>query len=318
MSDVEAAQPGVFCSILLLKEDKKHFTVGAAPRIPPFFNDALESLLVGPGVGCCGDAVASGINSFADNLEMHPNWASARSLVEKSGFKSCWSHPVHSSKGEIMGAFASYRSVLHTPAAEEIASIDAAANLVSIVLERKQLVEQVQHLALYDFLTNLPNRYLLMDRIQAAMAVSKRGKRYGGLLFMDLDSLKELNDMHGHPIGDLLLMETGKRLQTCVRDSDTVARFGGDEFAVVLSNLDSDREQSLLQMRVIAEKIIGALAVKYEIPVDGNTVEYYSTVSVGCKLFIDDKESPDEVLKLADMSMYRAKKSGGNRLNMFD
>ena len=318
ISDVEKNQPGVSCSVLILDQDKKHFTVAAAPGIPSFFNEAVESLVVGLGVGSCGDAVASGKNSFANNIETHPNWASFRGLADKAGFKSCWSHPVFSSNGEILGTLASYRREIHDPTSEEIAAIDAAANLVSIVLERQRLADQIQHLALYDFLTKLPNRYLLIDRIRTAMAASKRNRRYGALLFMDLDSLKELNDEYGHPIGDLLLIETAKRLQLCVRDSDTVARFGGDEFVVVLSNLDSDREQSLAQITVVAKKILAALSVKYEIPVDGGVIEYFSTVSVGCKLFIDEQESPDNILKLADMSMYRAKKSGGNQMDIFD
>ncbi|MFZ4062329.1 MAG: diguanylate cyclase domain-containing protein [Polynucleobacter sp.] len=318
VADVEKDQPGVSCSVLILDQDKKHFTVAAAPGIPSFFNEAVESLVVGPGVGSCGDAVASGKNSFANNIETHPNWASFRDLADKAGFKSCWSHPIFSSNGEILGTLASYRREIHDPTSEEITAIDVAANLVSIVLERQRLTDQIQHLALYDFLTKLPNRYLLIDRIRTAMAVSKRNMRYGALLFMDLDSLKELNDEYGHPVGDLLLIETAKRLQLCVRDSDTVARFGGDEFVVVLSNLDADREQSLVQMTVVAKKILAALAVKYEIPVEEGHIKYFSTVSVGCKLFIDEQESPDDILKLADMSMYRAKKSGGNQMDIFD
>ncbi len=318
ISGVEKNQPGVSCSVLILGPDKKHLTVAAAPGIPSFLNEAVESLVVDYGVGSCGDAAASGNNSFANNMETHPHWASARDLVERSGFKSCWSHPVFSSKGEILGTLASYRREHHNPAPDEIAAIDVAANLVSIVLERRRLTEQIEQLALYDFLTSLPNRYLLIDRIRGAMAVSKRNKRYGALLFMDLDSLKELNDEYGHPIGDLLLIETAKRLQLCVRDSDTVARFGGDEFVIVLSNLNSDREQSLIQITIVAKKILAALSVKYEIPVDGGVIEYFSTVSVGCKLFIDEQESPDDLLKLADMSMYRAKKSGGNQMDIFD
>jgi diguanylate cyclase (GGDEF)-like protein len=318
ISDVEKNQPGVSCSVLTLDQDKKHFTVAAAPRIPSFFNEAVESLIVGPGVGSCGDAVASGQNSFANNIETHPNWASFRDLADKAGFKSCWSHPIFSSSGEILGTLASYRHEHHTPTPEEITAIDIAGNLVSIVLERQRLTDQIRHLALYDFLTGLPNRYLLIDRIRTAMAVSKRSMRYGALLFMDLDSLKELNDEYGHPVGDLLLIETAKRLQLCVRDSDTVARFGGDEFVVVLSNLDSDREQSLAQMTAVAKKILATLALKHELPVEDQFIKYSSSVSVGCKLFIDEQESPDDILKLADMSMYRAKKSGGNQMNIFD
>ncbi|WP_172793394.1 diguanylate cyclase domain-containing protein [Polynucleobacter sinensis] len=316
VSDVERSYPNTFCSILLLNDDKQSFTVGAAPRIPRFFNEAVESLRVGPGVGCCGDAVATGQKSIAENLETHPNWAPAKSLVEQTGFKSCWSHPVHSSKGEILGTFATYRKEVHAPSAEEVAEIEAAANLVSIVLERKILENQVQKLALYDYLTGLPNRYLLMDRIKLAMSVSKRSKRYGAILFIDLDKLKELNDEYGHHMGDVLLTEAAKRLQSCIRESDTVARFGGDEFVIILSEISIDMDAAMEQVKIISKKILSALVEPYHLNADGKDIHYRSSASIGCQIFLDESDTPEHVLKLADMSMYRAKKLGGNRIDL--
>jgi diguanylate cyclase (GGDEF)-like protein/PAS domain S-box-containing protein len=316
VSKVERSLPNTFCSILLLNEDKKSFTVGSAPRIPSYFNEAVESLTFGPGVGCCGDAVASGQNSIAEDLETHPNWRFAKTLVDKAGFKSCWSHPVYSSKGEILGTFATYRKETHQPSVEEIAEIEVASNLVSIVLERKQLENQVQRLALYDYLTGLPNRYLLMDRIKLAMSVSKRSKRYGAILFVDLDKLKELNDQYGHHLGDILLNESARRMQSCIRESDTVARFGGDEFVIVLSEISADLDKTIEQVKIISEKILTALTEPYQLEFEGKVIEYHSSASVGCKVFFDEADTPEHVLKLADMSMYRAKRLGGNRVDL--
>lgn len=316
VSDVERSHPNIFCSILLLNEDKKSFTVGAAPRIPRYFNEAVESLSVGPGVGCCGDAVATGQNSIAEDLETHPNWELAKPLIDKTGFKSCWSHPVYSSKGEILGTFATYRKETHQPSVEEIAEIEVASNLVSIVLERKQLENQVQKLALYDYLTGLPNRYLLIDRIKLAMSASKRSKRYGAILFVDLDKLKELNDQYGHHVGDILLNESAHRMQSCIRESDTVARFGGDEFVIVLPEISADLDKALEQVKIIAEKILSALIEPYQLEFEGKVIEHYSSASIGCKVFFDEKDTPEHALKLADMSMYRAKRLGGNRVDL--
>lgn len=315
-ADVEKAQPGAFCSILILDSDKKSLKVGAAPRIPSFFSEAVESLVLAPGVGCCGNAIATGKNSFAHNLETDPNWAAYQSLVHKSGFKSCWSHPVYSSKGEILGTLATYRLEAYTPKDDEISDVEAAANLVSIVMERKGLESQVQKLALYDYLTGLPNRYLLMDRLKSAMSVSKRSRRYGALLFVDLDELKALNDQYGHYAGDALLVQSSKRMQSCVREIDTVARFGGDEFVIILSEISSELNMAIEQVRIISKKILNALTEPYRLDFDRTQIEYCSSASIGCKVFIDEAESPEQILRLADTSMYRAKKLGGNRVDL--
>ena len=131
------------------------------------------------------------------------------------------------------------------------------------VTERKQAEKEIHQLAFYDALTRLPNRRLLNDRLAHTMAECKRSRRYGALMFMDLDNFKPLNDKYGHNVGDLLLIEVARRVTCCVREIDTVARFGGDEFVVVLSELDVDKAASVKEAGIVAEKIRSMLAEPY-------------------------------------------------------
>lgn len=190
------------------------------------------------------------------------------------------------------------------------------------ITERKQAEEQIRSLAFYDALTHLPNRRLLHDRLMQAMAASKRNGLYGALMFLDLDNFKPLNDMHGHDVGDLLLVEAAHRIASCVREMDTVARFGGDEFVVMLSELDGGNAESAKQANIVAEKIRATLAEPYMLKFrqEGNTeatIEHYCTASIGVVLFIDHEASPEDTLKWADIAMYRAKEGGRNRVSFY-
>ena len=189
--------------------------------------------------------------------------------------------------------------------------------------KRKQMEDQVRQLAFYDPLTKLPNRRLLHDRFSQLMAISKRSGCYGAVMFLDLDNFKPLNDQHGHGVGDLLLMEAADRLRSCVRESDTVARFGGDEFVVLVSELMVDRADSTAQAKRIAEKIRSALSQAYLLTIQrendaATTVEHHCTVSIGVALFINHEASQDDILKWADKTMYQAKDAGRNQIRFHD
>jgi diguanylate cyclase (GGDEF)-like protein/PAS domain S-box-containing protein len=191
------------------------------------------------------------------------------------------------------------------------------------ITERKKAEELIRNLAFNDALTQLPNRRLLQDRLKQAMVASKRSGRYGAVMFLDLDNFKPLNDTHGHDMGDLLLIEVARRISRCVREIDTVARFGGDEFVVMLSVLDEDQELSTGQAAIVAEKIRIALAEPYLLTnkrADNTqiTVEHHCTSSIGVVLFISNETSPEDLLKLADMAMYQAKEGGRNRVRFTD
>ena len=191
------------------------------------------------------------------------------------------------------------------------------------ITERKQMEQQVLELAFYDPLTQLPNRRLLGDRLSQALADSKRSNRYGALTFLDLDNFKALNDNHGHAVGDLLLVQAATRMKSCVREVDTVARHGGDEFVVVMCDLNENRAESSSQAISIVEKIRSALAepftltVKHEGKADA-TMEYLCTASIGVVVFIDGEGSQEDFFRWADSAMYRAKDAGGNLIRCYE
>ena len=182
------------------------------------------------------------------------------------------------------------------------------------ISRRKAAEEEARYLAFYDVLTRLPNRRLLIDRLQQVMASSERSGLQAAVLFLDLDNFKTLNDSRGHAVGDLLLLEVARRLQGCVRSEDTVARLGGDEFVVVMHNLNSTENASAAQVRTVGEEMLEVLRQPYDLA--GQL--YHMTVSMGATLLKDRHASIDEILKQADMAMYRAKDAGRNTLRFFD
>ncbi len=178
----------------------------------------------------------------------------------------------------------------------------------------KAAAEEIHYLAFYDALTSLPNRRLLLDRLNQALAASARSGKEGAVLFLDLDHFKTLNDTLGHDIGDALLRQVAERLKACVREGDTVARLGGDEYVIVLGNLSEHDIEAAAQAEVVGKKILVALNLPYQL----GEHEHHCTSSIGITLFNDHKSHVEELLKQADIAMYQAKKSGRNMLRFFD
>jgi diguanylate cyclase (GGDEF)-like protein/PAS domain S-box-containing protein len=191
------------------------------------------------------------------------------------------------------------------------------------ITERKNMEEQVRNFAFYDTLTQLPNRRLLDDRLSKAILASKRSGYYGAVLFLDLDNFKPINDAHGHVAGDLLLIEVANRLKNCIREIDTVARIGGDEFVIILSELSLDKTESTIQTKIVAEKILEMLSKPYLITVTltgqkDKVVEHRCTASIGAFVFIKNKVSQIDIMKWADAAMYKAKAEGRNLIRFYD
>lgn len=180
--------------------------------------------------------------------------------------------------------------------------------------ERKKAEERINALAFYDQLTNLPNRILLVEHLNRSMAASLRSGSHGALLFIDLDNFKTLNDTQGHEMGDLLLKQVADRLKQCVRGEDTVARQGGDEFVVLLSDLGTSEPEAASTAESIAEKILEQLNLPYQI----GHFSHHSTASIGVTLFSGNQSSVDDLMKQADLAMYRAKGAGRNIVRFFD
>jgi diguanylate cyclase (GGDEF)-like protein/PAS domain S-box-containing protein len=564
---VERLHSEMLCSILLLDKEKKHLRKSVAPSLPDFYNDAIDGIEIGLGVGSCGTAAFTGERVIIDDIATHPYWAPYLDLAARADLAACWSQPIRSSSNEVLGTFAIYHRQVNKPSAQDINLIEQCARFASIAIEkntaaeklneseahyrlltedatdvvwkmdinnrftyispadermrgftadevvgqhvftlltedgiaalRKKTIErlekerngiktgamifdlqqhckdgrliwtevlsnpirdsqgnicgyqgitrnitnrkfadealriaaiafesqegmyitntaweflrvnkafseitgysakeaigqtpemlksnihddffytemierlrtngawqgeiwdkrkngeafpalltitvvkddagQISHyvgtftdissrktaedkiksLAFYDPLTLLPNRRLLMDRLEQALAGGARHQRKGALLFVDLDNFKKLNDTLGHDKGDILLQQVAKRLLTCTRDIDTVARFGGDEFVVMLEDLSEEPIEAAMQAEVVGEKILSTLNQGYQLA----GIEHRSTPSVGITLFGEYPETIEEPLKRADLAMYQAKSAGRNTLRFFD
>lgn len=212
--------------------------------------------------------------------------------------------------------------IVSKPERNEKGEIIGYHGITREVTERKLMQDKVQELAFYDALTKLPNRFLLSERLNYAIAEMKRTHRHSALLFLDLDNFKSLNDTHGHSIGDLLLCQVADRLKNTIREIDTVARFGGDEFVIILRALHEDKEESIKQAHTIAEKIRLSLSSLYvlAIPHEGKErlVEHRCTASIGVLVFDSQEGTQDDLLKRADAAMYKAKEAGRNLIYFYD
>ena len=207
-----------------------------------------------------------------------------------------------------------YFSMSGLPVYDEHGAFTGWRGIGRDVTVQKRAEAEIERLAFYDALSGLPNRRLLVNRLAQAAAAGARSGRHGALLFIDLDNFKDLNDTLGHDVGDALLGRVARPLTGSVRESDTVARFGGDEFVIMLEDLSADLTEAVAQAESAARKILQALNRPYDL----GGREHHSTPSIGITLFSGHAQTVDELLKRADVAMYQAKAAGRNTLRFFD
>lgn len=297
---VEQLAPEALCSILLLRDDRLYHSV--APSLPLSFNAAVDGLAIGPNAGSCGSAAYFNRSVETTDIASDPIWANGAQLALSLGLRACWSTPIRASDGRVLGTFALYFRERRGPDAFHRRIVEACTHLAGIAIEHREAESRVHSLAFFDPLTGLPNRSLLSDRVELALAAASRENSPLAVLFLDLDRFKTINDSLGHAVGDRLLQTVADRLTAAVRESDTVCRLGGDEFVLLLPNCDAAGAAA------VADKLIAAAAEKIEI--DGLPLN--GSASLGIAVFPDDGRDYDTLLKNADTAMYRAKERGRN------
>ena len=306
---VEQHSDRVLASILLLDEDGLHLRHGSAPSLPVAYSEAVDGVAIGPAVGSCGTAAYRRAPVFVSDIDSDPLWADYRELALGHGLRACWSMPIMAIDGKLVGTLAMYYAEARECDAHDLELVEIAANVASLAIERarseaamRASEERYLHQALHDSLTGLPNRTFFRERIERAISVENESL---GVVLIDLDRFKEINDTFGHYYGDLLLVELARRFQATVRKGDTVARLGGDEFGLVVPGVSD-----LNALDETLARILKAIGRPFEI----GGLPFYIEASVGVALFPEHGTDVDLLVKRADIAMYAAKKAGTPRV----
>lgn len=295
-------------SLLLLSDDGQTIGRTIAPTMPRPYNEGLIGLPIGPQAGSCGTAMYRGEPVIVEDIATDPKWEPYRDFALGYQLRSCWSTPIISANGMVLGSLAIYHRKPHTPDIKERRLVSGGVHLAGIAIERSQAEARIRHMAHHDALTDLPNRTLMEDRVnQAILQVSREGG-HAALILIDLDRFKNINDSLGHQTGDIALRQVAKRLRSCVRSSDTLARLGGDEFVICVPHLIDT-----VSLSRMAEKILQALDKPFELA----DLSLHIGASIGIALYPDDGYDSTELLRNADAAMYAAKDSGRGNFQFF-
>jgi diguanylate cyclase (GGDEF)-like protein/PAS domain S-box-containing protein len=304
---VERQRPEMVASVLLLRGERLY--QGAAPHLPEAVSASIaEGIPLGPAMGSCGTAAYRGQMVISPDIELDPLWKDHGALLLSSGLRASWSVPIFSASREVLGTFALYYKEPRRPASEEMVLLQVASGLAAVAIEQRGLNDRLAHQAHHDALTGLPNRVLLEDRLGVAISHAHRQGRPLAVLFLDLDQFKVINDSLGHSLGDRLLQAVAERLQAAVREGDTVARQGGDEFILLLPWI-----ANAVDAAKVARKILEAIRQPFHL--DGH--DLYMTTSIGISVYPEDGETVAALIKNSDSALYRAKERGRDGVQLY-
>ncbi|MCW8327377.1 EAL domain-containing protein [Photobacterium sp. SDRW27] len=303
----EERHPGIRCSMLELEGNK--LLHGGAPSLPKEYCEAVHGLENGPNIGSCGTSTYTGKRVLVENIETDPKWANIKHVATPHGMRCCWSEPIKSSSGKVLGAFGMYYNHPALPNDEESSDLTSAARLAGIVMEREHNLKRIRELAYKDELTQLSSRaqfYLTLEKMIKSFDLNSL--RFS-LLYIDLDNFKNVNDSLGHDVGDRLLKEVAQRLQQACREVDLIARISGDEFCIIVNEVvDNDCAGKVAQrcLQLISE------------PVEFEGRKLVPSCSIGIAHYPLDGETHQTLLKAADTALYEAKELGKNRYAFYN
>jgi diguanylate cyclase (GGDEF)-like protein len=293
----EELAPSVVCSVLAVDSGGKLRPL-ASPSLPTYYSDAIDGADIGPNSGSCGTAAYLGQPVTVTDIATDPLWAEFRSHALELGLKACWSSPIKSRSGRVIGTFAFYFHATRGPTALERRIVDACVHVCAVALEHHETQSRIEEMAYHDALTQLANR----PGFQSSLVDALRKRPQGGVAIavhcIDLEDFKSVNDSLGHPIGDKLLQAVARRLRTVTRRSETIARMGSDEFAIIQPGIEGDSDAASL-----AERVIEVIRQPYDI--DGHKIVVGA--SVGTAIGRYDAVTADILMCNADLALYHAK-----------
>jgi diguanylate cyclase (GGDEF)-like protein len=306
---IESQAPEFIAGVRLLEEGGTYLRHVAAPGLPEGYTSAVDRIALGPASGSCGAAIERQAAVVSPDIDKDPLWIDLRRHAAAHGLRSCWSLPIKSHLGRMLGTLVLYSRGVHEPNAFEEQLAGMAARLAGIAIERRQAEERIRHMAHHDALTGLPNRVLLDDRLRQAMLHAQRYSHFVMVALVDLDNFKLINDSLGHNVGDELLKVVADRMVRCVRRTDSVARLGGDEFVIVMYDQQTHVDSFTPTLQKISE------AVAQPVLVGMHSLQI--TCSIGVTIYPSDGDDIHTLIRNADSAKHRAKELGHSRYEFY-
>lgn len=297
------------CSVMVFDESKQYLNVISGPKLPSAMVDRLNGTVPAMHSGSGARAVFQNTPVYVSNTLEDECWSDVRQLALDFSINACWSHPVRNTKGEVVGSFSISSFEVREPGYFQQQLLTESANIAGIILERRDREKDLWGKAHQDKLTGLWNRPMFDMTLAHAISSARRQQTQLAILFVDLDNFKVINDTYGHKAGDDVLREIAWRLKGCQRNSDTLARYGGDEFTLLLENIDDLNSVTQVAQRIIDECVT-------PIVTDGCSASV--SASVGISLFPNDALELRELLSFADRAMYKAKSKGRNGFYFYE
>ncbi len=298
---IEGQLTGIVSSVLLLDADGLHLRHGAAPSLDPAYCALVDGIAIGPNVGSCGTAAYGKAPVIVADIMSNPLWADFKDLVAPYGLRSCWSTPIFSPSGEVLGTFAMYSRSVRVPSLEEEHLVEVATRIAGIAIERKRTEDRIFHMARHDALTGLLNRGSLAPCVQQAITSAQDTGMQMSLVFVDLDKFKVVNDSMGHGVGDELLKVVATRLRAVAGEAASVIRYGGDEFIVVLADVPPSGD--------VTGHVVARIKAALGEPVILGGRNLAISCSIGTASYPADGQDLEALLTAADGNMYRSKQN---------